>query len=426
MRPRCWLSVVPSAYSQQHFLEHSAPLARKFAAQQVMHRASRLDMFVTSHSTLPISCWVPMIANFDGFTATRHFSALDGLRAFSVLGVIWHHTSGNPGPDFLSKGYLGVDFFFAISGFLITTLLLRERRSTGRISLRKFYARRSLRIFPIYYAVLAAYVVLTLVLRRGTTEGETFFGNLLAFATYTSNWFVDLTQGESVTFYFAWSLATEEQFYLFWPPLLVGLLFLWPRRTAPAVITLAALILLDQLATMFADTSILGWRILASLSLPILLAAGGAVALNTARGFRLVASVLGHRWSAPAIFSLLVLSLFVDSPRQIPQILMVAAVISVTINETTPVHPFFSWRPLAFVGTISYGMYLMHMLSANALRLVLDQHTGVALFVATAALTVVVAYLSYRFFESPLLRLKRRFEVSSTASASRAASQPRT
>ena len=370
---------------------------------------------MTSRSTLPISCWVPMIANFDGFTATRHFGALDGLRAFSVLGVIWHHTSGNPGPDVLSKGYLGVDFFFAISGFLITTLLLRERRSTGRISLRKFYARRSLRIFPIYYAVLAAYVVLTLVLRRGATEGETFFGNLLAFATYTSNWFVDLTQGESVTFYFAWSLATEEQFYLFWPPLLVGLLFLWPRRVAPTVIALGVLIAAEQLATVFADTSVLGWRILASLSLPILLSAGAALAMNTARGFQLVASVLGHRWSAPAIFTLLVLSLFVDSPRQAPQILMVAAVISVTISESTPLHPLLSWRPLAFVGTISYGMYLMHMLSANALRLVLDQHTGIALFAATSALTVGVAYLSFRFFESPILRFKKRYETPKSA-----------
>jgi len=350
-----------------------------------------------------------MIADFETYVATRKFGALDGLRAFSVLGVIWHHTSGDLGAKFLSNGYLGVDFFFAISGFLITTLLLRERRSTGRISLRKFYVRRALRIFPVYYAVLAVYVALTLVLRRGTDEGQTFLGNLVAFATYTSNWFVDLSHGESVTFYFAWSLATEEQFYLFWPPLLVGLLAICSRRTAPALIALAVLVTAEQLATAFADTSILGWRILTSLSLPILLAAAAAVALDTPRGFAALASVLGRRWSAPVVFTLLVASLFVETGRQLPQVLMVAAVIAVTVSEHTPVHPLFGWQPLVFIGSISYGMYLMHMLSANALRLALESHSGVLLFVSTTALTAGIAFLSFKYFETPILALKKRF-----------------
>ena len=80
-----------------------------------------------------------------------------------------------------------MDFFFAISGFLITSLLLRERTAVGGISLRKFYARRTLRIFPLYYATLLAYIVLVAATRRHSPKGIRFFHHLPAFATYTYN-----------------------------------------------------------------------------------------------------------------------------------------------------------------------------------------------------------------------------------------------
>src|SRR5581483_9077803 len=132
-------------------------------------------------STDPKSPWVQ--ANFERFMAIRRFSALDGCRALSVIAVVWQHTSGSPGPSFLQKGFLGVDFFFAISGFLITSLLLRERDAVGAISLRKFYARRALRIFPLYYLALLIYLGLVAATRRHTPEGTQFFHHLPAFAT---------------------------------------------------------------------------------------------------------------------------------------------------------------------------------------------------------------------------------------------------
>src|SRR5262249_16720595 len=93
--------------------------------------------------------------------------------------------------------------------------LLREYEKWGRISLRAFYIRRALRIFPAYYAVLLLYVVMVWVLEGHSPDGEEFFANLGYFTTYTSNWFVAV-DGRAI-FYFAWSLATEEQFYLLWP-----------------------------------------------------------------------------------------------------------------------------------------------------------------------------------------------------------------
>ena len=350
-------------------------------------------------------------ADFNRFGALHRFGALDGLRALSVIAVVWHHTSGTPGPAISGKGYEGVDFFFAISGFLITTLLVREQNSTARISLRTFYARRVLRIFPLYYATLLLYIVLVAATQRNSPEGQQFFRHLPAFGTYTSNWFVDLAHGNSVTFYFAWSLATEEQFYLLWPPVLVATLMLGRRRVGPPLVALIALVAMSQGADFVADTSVLPGRIPASLPLPILLGAAAALVVSIPRGFALVAWVLGRTWSAPVTALLLLVALASEAPQQVTQCLMVTVVVSTCLVEWTPLHPMLQWRPLAFIGVISYGVYLLHMLCANVVRRMIHQQYGVLLFAASLVTVVVAAYLSFRFFETPLLRLKRRFET---------------
>lgn len=119
----------------------------------------------------------------------NHFGSLDGLRALSVAAVIWQHSGGGMvAAEWAQLGHHGVMLFFAISGFLITTLLRRERDRHGVINLRAFYARRALRIFPLYFAVLSIYVVLVFVLERRSKVGQDFFSNLVYFATYTTLW----------------------------------------------------------------------------------------------------------------------------------------------------------------------------------------------------------------------------------------------
>src|SRR5262245_57925158 len=154
---------------------------------------------------------------FEAYRRVRVFSALDGLRALSVLAVVWQHS---PRPSTFTAlfpasryGFLGVDLFFEISGFLIVTLLLRERAESGRISLRNFYARRALRIFPLYYGVLAAFALLFFVLRPNGSGAAAFRSELPVMAFYLSNW-VPVSGMFAIT----WSLAAEEQFYFVWPP----------------------------------------------------------------------------------------------------------------------------------------------------------------------------------------------------------------
>ena len=160
-----------------------------------------------------------LAAVFDSMLPARHAShvipGLDGLRAFSIICVLISHLLWVPNFPFkmigrvINPGDLGVRTFFVISGFLITTLLLQEKNKLGRISLKRFYFRRTLRIFPAYYAFLAC-VFLLAAWRMITLERSDYAYTL----TYTFN-----LKGTQPTWWIGhtWSLAVEEQFYLLWP-----------------------------------------------------------------------------------------------------------------------------------------------------------------------------------------------------------------
>ncbi len=349
------------------------------------------------------------------FAGRRYFSGLDGLRAISVIAVIWCHVAGKQPLNLLNQGNKGVDLFFAISGFLVTTLLLREYREHGSISLTQFYLRRSLRIFPLYYAVLLLYCVLVLATMRGTTKAAEFWDNLPAFLTYTSNWFVDLDGAGShgTTFYFAWSLATEEQFYLFWPALMLLSLWLTKRSWAPAVA--AVLLISIQLVAVSHVKPTLLVIMLASLAPAILFGVVFAVLLHHRRIFELLYPVIGNRLMAPAAAGLLLACLQFDADLLLIRFLMALLVASVCIRDDTALHPVLNWRPAVFMGAISYGMYLMHMLAANFARILLGHPSGLDVFAVTLLVATVMAFLSYRFFEAPILKLKGRFQPDKTS-----------
>lgn len=344
------------------------------------------------------------------FCDRRYFAGLDGLRAISVIAVIWCHVAGPHELALLNQGNKGVDLFFAISGFLVTTLLLREHRERGSISLANFYIRRSLRIFPLYYAVLLLYCVLVFATLRGTPKAAEFWSNLPAFLTYTSNWFVTLDGAGShgTTFYFAWSLATEEQFYLFWPALMLLALWLGKRGWAPAVA--AVLLIALQLVAVAQVRPTLWMVVLGSLAPAILFGVLFAVLLHDRRGFALLYPMLGHRWMAPTAAVLVLAGLQFGAHGLLVRFLMALLVAAVCVRADTVLHPVLNWRPAVFVGAISYGMYLMHMLAANLARGLLGQQEGLGVFAVTLLVVTVMAFLSYRFFEAPILRLKDRFQ----------------
>ena len=335
---------------------------------------------------------------YEAFRARRRFTGLDGLRGVGVLLVIRQHVM-NPTDRF---GYGGLVMFFAISGFLITTLLLRERTATGDISLRMFYVRRTLRIFPIYYAILLTYVALTLVMERHTVVGREFFGNLPWFATYTSNWLVDGVGGDRVIFYFSWSLATEEQFYLLWPSVV---------RLTGSRMALVGVMSLVALGAAFAAGFVTGAPSHAlGTAAPICIGCVLALLADDPRGFRAVHAIVGQWWSLPAFFMAALLGIVLDAPTPLLGTLMALVVAALCLPRRVPLALPIARGPLPTIGLVSYGMYLMHMLTTNAVvRTVPLPQRSLAQFAVVALATTAVATLSYRTYERWFLRFKERF-----------------
>ena len=162
-----------------------------------------------------------------GAPTLHRVPALDGLRAIAVAGVLMFHG----GVELLPGGFLGVDVFFVLSGYLITSLLLAERVRTGTISLLRFYARRARRLLPAVFVLVPVVVLVSALL--GGDETESVRGDALSTLLYFNNWHQILTEqsyfeavGRPSLLRHMWSLSVEEQFYLLWP---LALLFALPR-----------------------------------------------------------------------------------------------------------------------------------------------------------------------------------------------------
>jgi peptidoglycan/LPS O-acetylase OafA/YrhL len=354
------------------------------------------------------------------FRASRYLSGLDGLRAISIVAVIAFHA------HLLPFGHYGVQLFFAISGVLITTLLLRERDAAGEISLRNFYVRRTLRIFPLYYAVLSVYVLTVAVFERGSPAGREFWQNLPYFATYTSNWFVPQYAGQRIIFYFAWSLATEEQFYLFWPAVVRS-----SRSWRRPVLVMLALLLAGEAAGLAVHSGVVPAgnvlvRILDSIAAPICLGSIAAFALHSRHGFGVIDRVLRLPGAPLACLVAAIASAAVPgTPLLAVSAAFTAAVLACVLRPPAPVRAFLELRWVRYVGSISYGMYLMHMLSMNLVHRLLRSAPDAVVFGLGLAVTVVVAGLSSRYFEARFLALKDRFTVPAARPAAAPAPAPR-
>ena len=359
--------------------------------------------------------------SYSDFSRVRFFNALDGLRALSILGVLWAHVWYVSGREYyqqliripiLRSGSFGVDIFFGISGFLITTLLLRERAENGNVSLRSFYLRRSLRIWPLYYATLGFYVLLVIFLQRGTGRDHVFFHFLPGYLTYTYTWFAGW-EASGTIFNFAWSLSVEEQFYVLWALVLRVL-----RGFLPVLVMVLLIFLRLGASFGFLQHLVrkgsLPWRMAGGIAVPICLGAILAQILQSERGFRVLRPILGRKWSAPACLLALLVALIPSTLTWQPlQWFMVVALVgSCVIREDNGLSRFLKFRPLAYIGVVSYGMYLLNTLTLDGLNPIMNRlglHHPLLKFPIFVAMTVLVAGLSYRFFETPFLRLKERF-----------------
>jgi peptidoglycan/LPS O-acetylase OafA/YrhL len=352
---------------------------------------------------------VPTPLDHERFRATRTFASLDGLRALAILAVLWHHAPVPVPLRAAERGFLGVDLFFVLSGFLIVTLLRRERARTGGVALGAFWMRRVLRIVPVHYAVLLVYVAGT---AWSSSPAALAVRHDLPFAfTYTSNW-VPMQSPLSIT----WSLSAEEQFYLLWPLLEAFAAAVAGRVLGLAIVAFASAQLLAAHAGWFAGAP----TFLRETSFtPILLGVALAHLLDTRAAWQRLAPWLGHA-AAPWLALGSVVAICQCAPPDLGgaarlgvHVALAALVGACVVREDHGLAALLRWPPLARLGVVSYGVYLLHMpvmhfVDKGMARVGVD--TAPLRFVAVLALAWLAAELSFRWFESPLLALKKRWQ----------------
>lgn len=337
----------------------------------------------------------------------RHLPALDGLRAVAVLVVIAYHGGLGAVP-----GDLGVSAFFVLSGFLITWLLLREWRANGTVSLRRFYVRRTLRIFPAYYVFLVISFAVDRVLQDPWPSDLT-----TSAVSYLVNYYNAFHGHPSTSIAHAWSLSVEEQFYVLWPTVFL-LLARREGRLLPAVVALVVIVLLWRSLLFLVGDVGTAYVYNAFDTRFDNLAVGCLVAICADRPWlRTVArSVARRAWFPLVTMALLVWSrLGVGTAYHYSLGFTVdALLIAVLIVQLLQLsqHRFWSWlaHPVVrYLGLISYPLYLYHILGIAVGQKMRFLPIGFQLLAGVIA-SIALASGSYFVIERPFLTLKRRFE----------------
>jgi peptidoglycan/LPS O-acetylase OafA/YrhL len=344
--------------------------------------------------------------------------ALDGLRGVAVLLVVAVHVLLVFFPERLQTtlrgGFLGVDVFFVLSGFLITALLLGEQRDACTVSLRAFYARRALRLLPALIVMLAVHVVY--VALAGEPLGVELQSVLLTLG-YVANWFIAAGHAFSQSLSHVWSLSIEEQFYLVWP-IAIGVVFSIRRSRGFIVAGLAILvtIVVVRRAAEWQDGTTL-FR-LSRISARTDLRAD-ALLIGAAAGHLWIRGGLPQRGLRTAAWiSVLFLAgcVLVVPPQQgflyKGGFTLVALAAAVTILAVVDDHAWvitraLSFRPLRSIGVVSYGIYLWHLPVFFAVHHQATTWPSRAQALAALGLTGACTAVSWRFVEQPFLRMKR-------------------
>ena len=348
-----------------------------------------------------------------------YLPGLDGLRAIAVAAVLLYHAD----VPWLRGGFLGVEVFFVISGYLITALLLSEWQQHKRLDLRTFWIRRARRLLPALYLLLL--VVLGYAVIRLPDEVARLRGDALAAFGYVTNWYFIFRHqsyfeviGRPSLFQHLWSLAIEEQFYVIWPPILMVLLRRWSQRQLLAILLAAAgasALLMAILYRPGVDPSRVYYGTdtrAAGLLLGSALAVAWAPWRSLGRATR--ATIVRLDRAGVAALGLLILLFVLLEQRQAFLYrggfaliaLATATTIAGTVAPGARLLPLLlDSRPMRWLGERSYSLYLWHWPLFAVTRPGIDTRLdGPVLLILRLAGALILADLSYRFFETPIRR----------------------
>jgi peptidoglycan/LPS O-acetylase OafA/YrhL len=353
----------------------------------------------------------------EDYLGTRRFPGLDGLRALAATMVIFFHFGG-PNWTWLS-GWVGVYIFFVLSGFLITTLLLREQDRTGRISLSNFYIRRVFRILPPYLVILGG--IVAFVILRGEFFTRDFPHALKYYLTFLNEFFPGSAGNGADNFFSgSWTLGIEEKFYLVWPFLLVAIGIGAAKRkfllVGTAMVILLALVPLTT-----------GWALgtskvaIYTSTIHYFILAGGcllAILLHYRRGYAVLKPLTHPLAAIPIVAAFALMTANLDrlwtETQQNLLLLVGYAVLTmlllIVLVSPGPLRWLLGTAPMRFVGERSYSLYLLqgpvHFVVVQAVPGLAQHRTVSALTVFLVGLAI--ADLIHRWVEKPLIDVGKR------------------
>ncbi len=343
-----------------------------------------------------------------------YLPALDGLRALAVIAVLFYHA----GLRWIPGGFLGVEIFFTISGYLIASLLLSEWRETGRIALKQFWLRRARRLLPALFAIIIGALAFSVVFLP--EEVASLRGDAAAAFGYSTNWYLIFshksyfeTVGRPSMLQHLWSLAVEEQFYVIWPLMFVLAMRRWRERQVllgVIAVALASAILMGVLYQPDVDPSRVYYGTdtrAAGILIGVVLAFIWAPGRSEGRGARLPLDVIGFAaLGALLLFCLKITEFdpFLYRGGFSLVALSTAILVAASVHRKSRIlQAVLGFSVLRWVGLRSYGIYLWHwpvfMLTRPHLDTPLD---GLPLLALRFGLTLILAELSFRLVETPV------------------------
>lgn len=364
-----------------------------------------------------------------------YFENLDGLRFLCFLSVFLFHSFHTENFDLLnnsnyqfvkkdlfSNGNIGVNFFFVLSGFLITYLLIEEKKLNSQINLQHFWLRRILRIWPLFYfSVFFGFIIFPWI-KQLFEQTSTETANPLYYLTFINNFdFINKGLPDASILGVLWSVAIEEQFYLIWPIII----YIFPLKKL--WIPFSLIIIISLLFRSFNDSYLLHEHHTLSCIGDMVVGAFGAWLIIISEKFKKEMHNLSKTKIALlyaifiSIFFFRDELLFSNYYIRIFERFFIAIIILLIIIEQSFSHNSFfkmsSFKRITKLGTITYGLYCLHfigILIAITLtkKLSINTHLWQVLFLDTSialGMTILISKISYKYFETPFLKLKNKF-----------------
>ncbi len=351
---------------------------------------------------------------------TKHIylKGLNGLRAIAAISILISHVSQKEYSNFsnsiipIKTGFDGVTLFFVLSGFLITYLLLNEHQKSN-IDVKKFYVRRILRIWPLYYLIIALTLLICYLYHD---KSEVFSNSILYYLFFTANIPFALAQGLHLLMHF-WSISVEEQFYAFWP----WFIKIFKNKLLISIICLLLFLFSIKLLTrFFLGKEDFFYKIIVVTRFHCMLL-GSIAAVIYFQNFHKILNFMTNKF-VQIFFWLLFLSLTFNFLK-IPAIINaeITSIISVFIIigqvENNDFKFSLETKTLNYLGEISYGIYVIHPLVIYLVSKNYDYkahsyfENNMFIYFSVTILTIVFSKFSYEFFEKKFLKMKRKYNV---------------